>query len=40
VCGVRMDFNFVYNIIVAFTILGLISSFLYVVFGSDKGDEE
>jgi len=35
-----MDFNFVYNIIVAFTILGLISSFLYVVFGSDKGDEE
>ncbi len=35
-----MDFNLIYNIIVALTILALISSFLYIVFGSDKRDEE
>jgi len=36
----KMDFNLIYNIIVALTILGLISTFLYVVFGSEKGEEE
>jgi hypothetical protein len=39
-CDVKMDFNLIYNIIVVLTILGLMSAFLYVVFGSEKGEEE
>ena len=35
-----MDFNLIYNIIVVLTLLALITTFLYVVFGSEKGNEE